>query len=66
MAEAAKLSGDERLTTYGKLDVDISSGPAPWASRANSNQLDLFSERVNGLTFQPIYGMDYNLMSVPS
>jgi len=66
MAEAAKLSGDERFTTYGKLDVDISSGPAPWASRANSNQLDLFSERVNGLTFQPIYGMDYNLMSVPS
>ena len=43
MAEAAKLSGDERSRAYGQLDVDLSTGPAPWASRANSNQLDLFS-----------------------
>jgi ABC-type transport system substrate-binding protein len=66
MAEAAKLSGDQRYEAYGQLDVDLSTGPAPWASRANSNQLDLFSEQVDGLTFQPIYGMDYNLMYVPS
>jgi len=66
MHDAAKLAGDQRYEAYGQLDIDISSGPAPWASRANSNQLDLFSERVNGLTFQPIYGMDYNLMYLPS
>ena len=57
MQAAAKLSGDERFSTYGQLDVDISKGPAPWASRSNSNQLDLFSSRVGGITFHPVYSM---------
>ena len=31
MIDASRLSGDERYRTYGQLDIDISSGPAPWA-----------------------------------
>jgi oligopeptide transport system substrate-binding protein len=62
MQDAAGLSGDQRYSTYGQLDIDISKGPAPWASRANTNQIDFFSSRIGGLTFQAVYGMDYNLM----
>jgi peptide/nickel transport system substrate-binding protein len=64
MQDAALLSGDERYSAYGQLDVDISKGPAPWASRSNANQIDFFSSRVGGLAFQPVYGMDYNLMFI--
>jgi peptide/nickel transport system substrate-binding protein len=64
MQDAAKLSGDERFSTYGQLDVDISKGPAPWASRSNSNQLDLFSSRVGGITFHPVYSMILNALYV--
>jgi peptide/nickel transport system substrate-binding protein len=64
MADAAKLSGDERFSTYGQLDVDISKGPAPWASRSNSNQIDLFSSRVGGITFHPVYSMILNALYV--
>ena len=64
MVDAQKLSGDERFSTYGQLDVDISTEPAPWASRSNSNQLDLFSTRVGGITFHPVYAMIYNTLYI--
>jgi ABC-type transport system substrate-binding protein len=62
MEEASRLGGDERFETYGQLDLDISSGPAPWATWSTATNTDLFSSRVGGVTFQPIYGMDFNLM----
>jgi len=62
MQDAALLSGDERFSTYGQLDIDISKGPAPWASRSNANNIDFFSSRIGGITWQSVYGMDYNLM----
>jgi len=64
MQDAAKLSGDQRFSTYGQLDVDMSKGPAPWASRSNSNQIDLFSSRVGGITFHPVYSMDLNTVYI--
>jgi peptide/nickel transport system substrate-binding protein len=58
MADAAKLSGDERFDTYGQLDVDLAKGPAPLAAWANDNERSFFAERVGCQIYHPIYGED--------
>jgi peptide/nickel transport system substrate-binding protein len=64
MADAAKLSGDERLDTYGQLDVDLAKNPAPLAAWANDNDRDFFSERVGCQLYHPIYGMDLGQLCI--
>jgi ABC-type oligopeptide transport system substrate-binding subunit len=53
---AALLTGSNRFSTYGKLDVDISRVAAPWASLSNSNTREFVSNKVGCYTFQPILG----------
>ena len=57
MQEAAKLSGEERFTRYGDLDVELARDAAPWAATFISNNRDFFSERIGCQVYQPIYGM---------
>ena len=53
----AKLSGEERFTRYGDLDVELARDAAPWAATFISNNRDFFSERIGCQVYQPIYGM---------
>lgn len=57
MAEAAKLSGEERFTRYGDLDIELARDAAPWAATFISNNRDFFSQRIGCQVYQPIYGM---------
>jgi ABC-type transport system substrate-binding protein len=58
MAQAALLSGAARYKAYGNLDVNISKNNPAWASRANSNNRILVSNRVGCFTYNNIYGPD--------
>jgi ABC-type transport system substrate-binding protein len=55
--KAAALSGPNRFTTYGNLDVQITRDFAPWAAFDNRNNREYVSTRVNPKCFveQPIY-----------
>jgi ABC-type transport system substrate-binding protein len=57
LEKAAKLIGPKRLTTYGKLDIDITKQVAPMAVERTYNNRYLFSNRVNpkSLVYQGIY-----------
>jgi len=57
MESAAKLTGPKRLTTYGKMDIDITKQVAPMAVERTYNNRYLFSDRVNpkSLVYQGIY-----------
>jgi peptide/nickel transport system substrate-binding protein len=57
MAKAAKLIGPKRLSTYGKLDLDIMKQVAPMGVERTYNNRYLFSNRVNpkSLVYQGIY-----------
>lgn len=66
MVEAAKLSGDERYSTYGQLDVDLAKDAAPLAAWANDNDRDFFSERVGCQLYHPIYGQDLGQLCITS
>ena len=57
MQEAARLSGDERFTRYGELDVELARDAAPWVAWSIQNNRDFFSERIGCQVYQPIYGM---------
>ena len=46
MNDFAKLSGPNRYTSYGKLDVDIMRNAAPWAPFANPNSREFVSARI--------------------
>jgi peptide/nickel transport system substrate-binding protein len=59
LQEAARLSGDERFSTYQQLGDDIARDAAPWAAWRVVNNPDFFSARVGCQIFQPIYSMDY-------
>ena len=57
MEAAAKLTGPKRLSTYGKMDLDIMKQVAPMAVERTYNNRYLFSNRVNpkSLIYQGIY-----------
>jgi YVTN family beta-propeller protein len=57
MAAAAKLTGDERLETYAKLDRDFMARAAPAVPYANSTPVSLFSERIGCQVNHPMYGI---------
>ena len=55
---AAQLTGTERYTTYGNLDVALARDQAPLAAIGTFNNRDFFSARIGCQTFVPPYGMD--------
>ena len=55
MQDASRLSGEARYEAYGKLDVDLMRGAAPWAPYANPNVRELVSSRVTNYVFHPVY-----------
>jgi peptide/nickel transport system substrate-binding protein len=57
MAKAAKLTGAKRLSTYGKLDIDIMKQVAPMVNERTYDSRYLLSNRVNtkSLVYQGIY-----------
>ena len=55
---AAQLTGTERYTTYGNLDVTLARDQAPLAAIGTFNNRDFFSARMGCQTFVPPYGMD--------
>jgi len=57
MEQAANLTGNKRLSTYGKMDLDIMKQVAPMAIERTYNNRYLFSNRVNpkSLIYQGIY-----------
>jgi len=67
MERAAKLIGNARLDTYGKLENDLSSKQAPWAAWSQPANQFFFSNKVNpkSLVYQAIYEeYPYNLMAL--
>jgi len=58
MNAAARLSGANRYSTYGQLDIDIMKNAAPWAPRNNFNSRIFVSKRVGCFTYNAIYTMD--------
>ena len=55
MNDFAKLSGPNRYSSYGKLDVDIMRNAAPWAPFANPNSREFLSARVTNYIHHPVY-----------
>ncbi len=58
VAAAARLTGDQRLRAYGRLDIDLAAHAAPVIAFADLTARDFFSSRIGCQTFQPFYGMD--------
>jgi YVTN family beta-propeller protein len=61
---AAALTGNARLRAYGRLDAEITRGPAPIAPFSNSIASGLFSTRVGCQTYQPLFGIDLATLCV--
>ena len=55
MNDAAKLSGNARYESYGKLDVDLMTNVAPWAPMHNGNTREFISNRVTNYIYHPVY-----------
>lgn len=55
MNDFAKLSGTNRYTSYGKLDVEIMRNAAPWAPFANPNSREFLSARMTNYIHHPVY-----------
>ena len=66
MDDAAKLSGQERFTTYGNIATAIMQQQAPWAAWDVDNNIDFFSPRIGCTVYNPVYGMALNTMCVKS
>jgi peptide/nickel transport system substrate-binding protein len=58
IAAAARLTGEERLRAYARLDRDLAAGPAPLAAFANGTIKHFFSARVGCQFEHPIHGID--------
>jgi ABC-type oligopeptide transport system substrate-binding subunit len=58
MTQASNLSGAQRYSTYGNLDIDIMKNAAPWAPYQNFNDRILLSSKVGCFTFNSIYSLD--------
>jgi len=63
MQDAAKLSGDARLSAYGKLDRDLMRDAAPQAPYINTNARIYVSESLGCYTFSPVHAVT-NLVAV--
>jgi peptide/nickel transport system substrate-binding protein len=55
---AAKLTGHQRLSAYGQLDIDLATHAAPAIAFADLTARDFFSSHIGCQAFQPFYGMD--------
>jgi ABC-type oligopeptide transport system substrate-binding subunit len=67
LEQAAKLLGNKRMQTYGRLDIDIARTMAPLANWRNPNVRLLFSNRVDMKTFvyQGVYeAPDYAVLAL--
>jgi peptide/nickel transport system substrate-binding protein len=64
MEAAARLSGDARYGAYAKLDQEITTQAAPWASFRVGTQRDFFSAKMGCQMWQPIYQMDLGQLCV--
>jgi hypothetical protein len=58
MRAASLLSGSQRYTAYGNLDVNMMKNNPPWAAWRNFNDRILLSSRVGCFTFNSIYSVD--------
>ncbi len=58
MAAAARLTGDERLRAYARLDRDLAVEAAPAAPFASGTITHLISARMGCPVLHPIYGLD--------
>jgi peptide/nickel transport system substrate-binding protein len=58
---ASQLSGAQRYDTYAKLDKDITTQHAPWASLSYANNRDFVSARVGCYSYHPTYS--FNLVT---
>jgi len=58
MQQASLLSGSQRYTAYGNLDVQIMQQGVPWAPRSNANNRMLVSKRFGCFTYSAIYTVD--------
>jgi peptide/nickel transport system substrate-binding protein len=56
LAQASALTGPERYSSYGALDVDIMRTAAPVAPILNANRRYLVSSRLGCFTYQPVVG----------
>jgi len=63
---AAQLTGPDRYTTYGNLDVALARDEAPLAALGTFNNRDFFSARMGCQTFVPPYGMDLATLCIKS
>jgi YVTN family beta-propeller protein len=62
IADAARLSGTQRLRAYGRLDVDLAGRAAPVIAFAVATARDFFSARIGCQIYQPIYGIDLSAL----
>jgi peptide/nickel transport system substrate-binding protein len=58
MDAAAKLTGNDRASTYGQIATDMARSQAPWAAWSNQTNYDFFSSRIGCQLWEPSYGMD--------
>ena len=58
MRQAAKLSGEQRLQAYARLDADLTRNDPPGIAWGISTFRDFFAARVRCQIYQPIYGID--------
>ena len=58
MEQAALLSGSNRYSTYGQLDVDLMKNVVPWVPRSNGNNRVFVSKHVGCFTYNSIYSVD--------
>ena len=58
MADAALLSGDERLSAYARLDRDIAEQAVPAAPFASGTMTHLFSARMGCQVLHPVFVVD--------
>ena len=64
MAAAARLTGEERLRAYARLDRDLARRAAPAAAYASSIVTHFFSARMGCEVSHPLYGLDLAALCV--
>jgi len=57
MLAAARLVGAKRIAAYKALDKELTTNVAPWSAMTTTNNLYLFSNRVDkkSLVYQGVY-----------
>jgi len=58
MRAASLLSGAQRYTTYGNLDVKMMASNPPWAAWRNFNDRILLSKNIGCFTYNSTYSVD--------